>query len=232
MIAEEDEDAGWDSDDTADATPAMHSSPLDIHDVPQCFSHFSHVATAGKKLVCDLQGTWNATDGFMLTDPVVHSIGAAGQRHYNGATDKGARGILSFFETHKCGPTCRRLGLAPPNMEKLRAGAIEETERMCVVCLSEPRYVRFGPCKHSACCLSCANSLQVGGHPCPLCRTPITAILVDILEQGQHVGKQRRSLDRVNEGCSARSLDTVNLGGRSAWGDDDHECVDRAAGNS
>ncbi len=56
------------------------------------------------------QGVWNPTDGFTLTDPVVHHV-AGGKR--NGATDKGAEGIRNFFATHVCNPLCRRLGLQP-----------------------------------------------------------------------------------------------------------------------
>lgn len=128
----------------------------------------------------------------MLTDPVIHCHSDDGvhERHRNGATDKGARGILSFFETHKCGPLCRRMGLIPPDMKQLRAAADEEKARQCVVCLSAPRFVRFGPCKHAACCLDCANTLKANGNPCPLCRKPIQAFL----EQGVSIGQQRTLL--------------------------------------
>ena len=83
-------------------------------EMSQAFSHFSFEASNGKQLVCDLQGTWNAEDGFMLTDPVVHYISHSGRKHKNGATDKGRVGVLNFFKTHKCGPLCCRLGLKSP----------------------------------------------------------------------------------------------------------------------
>ena len=56
-IAEEDDEAGWDSDDTADARPsaAAQVDESEIHEVPQCFSHFSYKASRGKELVCDLR---------------------------------------------------------------------------------------------------------------------------------------------------------------------------------
>ena len=57
------------------------------------------------------QGVWNADDGFMLTDPVVHYVSSTGKRHKNGATDRGKEGVQNFFKTHKCGPLCKRLGL-------------------------------------------------------------------------------------------------------------------------
>lgn len=54
------------------------------------------------------QGVWNSTDGFTLTDPVIHhALGG----HRNGATDKGQAGIHAFFATHTCNALCRQLGL-------------------------------------------------------------------------------------------------------------------------
>ncbi|GIL64651.1 hypothetical protein Vafri_18557 [Volvox africanus] len=100
-IEEDDED--YDSDDYGSAGRAS------ADDVPQAFSHFTHYATAGQKLVCDLQGVWNSVDGFMLTDPVIHH--SSGRR--SGATDKGRAGIRFFFNSHVCNPLCRRLGLPP-----------------------------------------------------------------------------------------------------------------------
>jgi hypothetical protein len=49
----------------------------------------------------------------MLTDPVVHYVSARNphRKHKNGATDKGRDGVDRFFQTHKCGPLCARLGL-------------------------------------------------------------------------------------------------------------------------
>lgn len=57
------------------------------------------------------QGVWNATDGYTLTDPVIHHH--SGTRH-NGATDKGRDGMRDFFRTHTCNPLCRMLGLSAP----------------------------------------------------------------------------------------------------------------------
>jgi len=89
---------------------------IDVYDVPQAFSHFTFQASGGMQLVCDLQGTWNEHDGFLLTDPVVHYVSASNPelRHKNGATDKGLNGVRKFFETHKCNALCHRLGLKKP----------------------------------------------------------------------------------------------------------------------
>ena len=99
-IAESDED-----EDDAEATRDA--------DVPQCFSHFTWSVTNGELLVCDLQGVWNATDGFLLTDPAMHRAERRGRGRRRGSTDKGAQGIVSFFATHTCSPLCRQLGLKP-----------------------------------------------------------------------------------------------------------------------
>lgn len=88
---------------------------IDINDVPQAFSHFSFEASCSKQLVCDLQGVWNAEDGFVLTDPVVHYISSTGKRHKNGATDQGVLGVRKFFQTHTCNRLCARLGLRRPS---------------------------------------------------------------------------------------------------------------------
>ncbi len=65
------------------------------------------------------QGVWNEDDGYVLTDPVIHT-GAGRSRHggrarraANGKTDKGEEGIRLFFSTHVCNALCRRLGLRP-----------------------------------------------------------------------------------------------------------------------
>jgi hypothetical protein len=72
-------------------------------------------------VVCSLlQGVFNETDGFILTDPVIHSVELKVSQPDeskvacigNGKTDKGAQGIRLFFETHTCNALCHKLGLA------------------------------------------------------------------------------------------------------------------------
>jgi len=88
------------------------STPISASDVPQCFSHWTHTTSNGKKLICDLQGVWNEWDGYRFTDPAIHST--LGKKHKNGASDQGAAGIRKFFETHTCNALCRRLSLSMP----------------------------------------------------------------------------------------------------------------------
>jgi hypothetical protein len=85
----------------------------DLGEIPQCFSHFTWSVTNGDLLVCDLQGVWNAVDGYALTDPAMHRV-PRGERRRRGLTDKGAEGIDAFFRTHTCGPLCSTLGLKRP----------------------------------------------------------------------------------------------------------------------
>ena len=99
LESDEDEDAGESAGAICDV------------DVPQCFSHFTWSVTSGELLVCDLQGVWNATDGFLLTDPAMHRAERRSRGRRRGSTDKGTQGIASFFATHTCSPLCRRLGL-------------------------------------------------------------------------------------------------------------------------
>eukprot|EP00798_Chlamydomonas_sp_ICE-L_P022996 gene22996-30184_t len=101
-INEDDEEEEGSGDEEREVAESEH--------VPQCFSHFTNAVTDGHKLVCDIQGVWNVEDGFLLTDPVIHHHSNTKR---NGATDKGSAGMTNFFETHKCNPLCRRLGLKP-----------------------------------------------------------------------------------------------------------------------
>lgn len=93
--------------------------PVAIDDIPQTFSHFSYECTGGKQLVCDLQGVWNANDGFVLTDPVIHHVSANRRAHINGATDKGLDGVKKFFDTHVCNSLCKKMGLQPRTRSNL-----------------------------------------------------------------------------------------------------------------
>ena len=91
---------------------SIENTPIETDDIPQTFSHFSYEYSAGKKLVCDLQGVWNADDGFVLTDPVIHYVSSIGRTHRNGATDKGIEGVKKFFGTHVCNSLCKKMGLS------------------------------------------------------------------------------------------------------------------------
>ena len=70
----------------------------------QALSHFSYHTTAGRYVLCDLQGgiLKGGSSGVVLTDPVILSR----DRSY-GMTDLGSDGISTFFARHQCNEYCR-----------------------------------------------------------------------------------------------------------------------------
>jgi len=182
-ICEDEEEEEEEEEEDGGGAGAGDARAAALIELPQCFSHFSYDHTGGKQLVCDLQGVWNATDGFELTDPVIHYVSAkGGRRHKNGGTDKGAQGVLSFFRTHRCGALCKQLGLVMPDVSALTQAAHDEA-RLCLICMDAIRATRFGPCRHASCCEGCAEHLKRLNERCPICRGPI----VSIIERGPHV---------------------------------------------
>ena len=71
LIPEGDDD---DYDEECDDDEEEEGIHVYAEDVPQCFSHFTWSISDGAKLVCDIQGTWNAEDGYLLTDPAIHKV--------------------------------------------------------------------------------------------------------------------------------------------------------------
>ena len=84
-------------------------------DIPQAFSHFTHLYTGRRQLVCDLQGVLSfppasgKTPLFEFTDPVIHYVSRTGRKNVFGRTDRGKKGIHDFFKTHECTELCRML---------------------------------------------------------------------------------------------------------------------------
>ena len=124
MIEEEDEeeedtdDDEEDDDDASTAPNGLRKILFTPSQVAQAFSHFTYWNTKRKRLVCDLQGVFEeATNTLVLSDPVIHyhNPEKKDRRRVHGATDKGAEGVVMFFETHKdhcnhlCKLTTRRL---------------------------------------------------------------------------------------------------------------------------
>ena len=60
----------------------------------------------------------------------------------------------------------------------------------CVICLCEPREVRFN-CGHACCCSACTAHLQAMGDPrCPNCRAPITFSIAGGNAEGVPIARQ------------------------------------------
>lgn len=73
----------------------------------QALSHFSYHHSAGRWVLCDLQGGIDKT-GVTLTDPVILSYNKA-----YGVTDLGRKGISSFFANHRCNHYCKSSWIKP-----------------------------------------------------------------------------------------------------------------------
>jgi hypothetical protein len=61
-------------------------------------------------LVCDLQGVLDTECSppvFKLTDPVIHYTSSQGRTNVLGRTDRGQKGVNSFFKTHVSSELCR-----------------------------------------------------------------------------------------------------------------------------
>ena len=68
----------------------------------------------------------------------------------------------------------------------LPAGIVDNTARLCMVCMDANRSVRFSPCGHSTCCDECAALIMGRGDPCPNCRGPIDGVN----SRGPHVATE------------------------------------------
>jgi len=80
-------------------------------EVAQAFSHFTFQASRGDHMVLDLQGVHldkaqRRKPHLILTDPQVVSVARS-----FGPGDLGEEGMRAFFQSHRCGITCRKLGL-------------------------------------------------------------------------------------------------------------------------
>lgn len=92
--------------------PAMHK------DVVQAFLHYSFIKSGSALVVADLQGVARANE-VLLTDPQVLTASPAEVPAF-GPGDVGARGARNCLAAHRCGPTCRILGLKPVSAALLR----------------------------------------------------------------------------------------------------------------
>ena len=61
----------------------------------------------------------------------------------------------------------------------------EEEERVCIICCSAPREVRFA-CGHATCCEVCLPAVVTQHRKCPTCLEPFGA--QPVIERGPHLG--------------------------------------------
>lgn len=93
------------------------TNKIDAYEMVQAFSHFTFEASRQNLIVVDLQGTLamdNDPPEVILTDPAINTRSkTTNLSSLNlGRTDRGDKGIASFFHTHDCGPTCKLLHLS------------------------------------------------------------------------------------------------------------------------
>lgn len=72
------------------------------------FCHWTWQVSGHKIMVCDLQGV-KSNNGYLLTDPAVHS-----EDQIYGPTDLGIVGMENVLRGHKCNRICNRLQLKNP----------------------------------------------------------------------------------------------------------------------
>ena len=75
-------------------------------DTCQAFSHYTWVNSEKKLVICDLQGV-KSRFKLILTDPAIQYTNIL----CHGSTNLGMKGILKFFQVHKCNDICRALKL-------------------------------------------------------------------------------------------------------------------------
>jgi Alpha-kinase family len=88
------------------------------YEVANAFSHFSYVVSWEKRLICDIQGVYDApTNCMLISDPAVHYYNRKKEyrKNVHGRADLGYRGIKRFVLTHECSELCKLVihGLRP-----------------------------------------------------------------------------------------------------------------------
>ncbi len=121
------------------------------HPIMTAFSHWSYTETKGEFMVCDLQGTltlgcidqlidsflqistWGVShllpgtssdEGYMLTDPAVHS---SKHQFIHSCTDLGENGMNAVLQGHQCTDLCRALGLQSVSATSTCSGPAQTT---------------------------------------------------------------------------------------------------------
>ncbi len=89
--------------------------------------------------------------------------------------------------------------------------------RECVVCMSEPRYFRFGECGHSVLCRGCMETFMLRSRPqCPNCRAPVSR---QHLIEGDDVAREHTFVHNVGARGAGGGRDSTTpaaLAGRPA----------------
>ena len=112
--------------------------PTVASEVCKALSHFSYHLSSGQLTLCDLQGGFSNSGGFIvLSDPVLHST--TEQRY--GPTDLGRDGSVNFMTKHRCGAYCDSEWTRPPEREDIFR-AVRDT-RMSIAAATGNRPRRY-----------------------------------------------------------------------------------------
>jgi Zinc finger, C3HC4 type (RING finger) len=100
------------------------------------------------------------------------------------------------------------------------SAAEEAEERLCVICLVNPRDTTVLPCRHMCLCSDCASELRKQSSKCPICRNNIESLL--------HI--------RINKDLSSLSKEKLKArddigGGSGGGGVNESSKVDGEAAN-
>ncbi len=88
----------------------------------QAFSHWTYHFSKGKYLMCDIQGIRNKTN-YIITDPCICSL----NKGTYGVTDIGFKGIIAFFNNHKCNEFCEKVWIKPVFNKKYFLNSTEKS---------------------------------------------------------------------------------------------------------
>jgi E3 ubiquitin-protein ligase MGRN1 len=89
------------------------------------------------------------------------------------------------------------------------SAAEEAEERLCVICLVNPRDTTVLPCRHMCLCSDCASELRKQSSKCPICRNNIESLL--------HIRINKENKDKGGEQPASKVDGEVNEhGGRGA----------------
>ena len=82
------------------------------------------------------------------------------------------------------------------------SAAEDAEERLCVICLVNPRDTTVLPCRHMCLCSDCASELRKQSSKCPICRNNIESLL--------HI-RLNKERERQREGVTTTGAAPVNL---------------------
>lgn len=99
------------------------------------------------------------------------------EEQFTDASTKSSEGV--FTPTRSCeimNPPVLYSGYTPCVSSRTHSQSLKGSHSsICVVCMDKEKDIKFIPCDHSQCCLSC---FQLSGvHNCPICRSPVSSVI-------------------------------------------------------